>query len=88
MLKVHEILGTDKPVFKEKEDNHFFLDEITYLNENAENYRVVGYVRVIKNQEIFFKAVYSKKEITKEVFYKEIEEKLIIPVNENLYKIN
>jgi hypothetical protein len=59
MLKAHEILGTDKPIFKEKEDTYFYLDELLHLNENPEKYSVVGYVQVIKNKEIFFKAVYS-----------------------------
>lgn len=59
MLKGYEILGTEKPIYKEKLVHHFFLDEITQLNENPEDYRVDGYVQVIKNKEIFFNAVYS-----------------------------
>ncbi|EOW8912826.1 hypothetical protein ACOVAE_003049 [Listeria monocytogenes] len=61
MLKAHEILGTDKPIFREREVHHFFLDEISHLDENPEKYSVVGYVRVIKKQEIFFKSVFSLK---------------------------
>jgi len=59
MLKAYEILGTDKPIFREKEVNHFFLDEISYLDENPEKYSVVGYVQVIINKKVFFKSVYS-----------------------------
>ncbi|WP_191557783.1 hypothetical protein [Metabacillus idriensis] len=59
MLQVQGILGTDKPIFREKEVNHFFLDELTYLNENPKKYSVSGYVQVIKQQQIFFKPVYS-----------------------------
>jgi hypothetical protein len=59
MLKSHEVLGTDLPIFREKEINHFYLDEIIHLNDNPEKYSVVGYVQVIKDKEIFFKAVYS-----------------------------
>ncbi|MEB6551120.1 hypothetical protein MXL46_18915 [Heyndrickxia sporothermodurans] len=61
MLKNHEILGTEKPIYKEKLVHHLFLDEITQLNENPEDYRVDGYVQVIKNKKIFFTAVYSLK---------------------------
>jgi hypothetical protein len=62
MLKAHEILGTDKPIFRKKEVNHFYLDEISHLNENPEHYEVVGYVQEIKKNESFFKAVYSRKQ--------------------------
>lgn len=61
MLKAHEILGTDKPVFREKQINHFYLDEISHLNENPEHYEVVGYVQVIFKAEPFFKPVYEKR---------------------------
>lgn len=59
MLKSYEILGTDKPIFREKEVNHFFLDELTHLNENPKKYSLSGYVQVIKQQQLFYKPVYS-----------------------------
>ncbi|MBL5768667.1 hypothetical protein [Heyndrickxia sporothermodurans] len=61
MLKGHEILGTDKPILRERESNHFFLDEITQLNENPEHYEVAGYVQMTINKQIFYKPVYVKK---------------------------
>lgn len=61
MLKAHDILGTDKPIFREREGNHLFLVEILHLNDNPEKYDVSGYVRVIIGNEPFFKAVYIKK---------------------------
>lgn len=60
MFKKHDILGTDKPIFIEKGLNHFFLDEISHLNENPEDYKITGYVQLIKNREVFFRPVYSK----------------------------
>lgn len=59
MLKAHEILGTDKPIFREREPQHFFLDEIAHLDENPDHYSVVGYVQVVKDKEVFFKAVWQ-----------------------------
>ncbi len=59
MLKAYEILGTDKPIFKDRKAEHFFLDELVHLKENPKNYSVVGYVQVMKFQSIFFKPVYS-----------------------------
>mgnify|MGYP001565701904 CR=1 FL=1 len=59
MLKSYEILGTDKPIFREKELNDFFLDELTHLNENRKKYRLSGYVQVIKQHQLFYKPVYS-----------------------------
>lgn len=60
MLKAHEILGTDKPVFREKQINHFYLDEISHLNENPEHYEVVGYVQVIFKAEPFLSQFMKK----------------------------
>lgn len=62
VLKAHEILGTDKPIFKEKENTCFFLDEITTLGENPEDYEVIGYVQILVKKIPFFKAVYKKHE--------------------------
>jgi hypothetical protein len=59
MLKAHEILGTDKPIFRNKEVAHFYLDELVHLHDNPEKYSVVGYVRIIKLTQTFFKPVYS-----------------------------
>ncbi|EJP0467936.1 hypothetical protein NVA59_005411 [Escherichia coli] len=59
MLKAHEILGTDKPIYREKQAEHFSFDELLFLNENPEKYSVVGYVQVIKYQQVFFEPVYS-----------------------------
>ncbi|MEB6550194.1 hypothetical protein MXL46_13950 [Heyndrickxia sporothermodurans] len=61
MLKSHEILGTDKPILRERESHHFFLDEITHLNENPEHYEVAGYVQIKISKQIFYKPVYVKK---------------------------
>jgi hypothetical protein len=59
MLKAHEILGTDKPIFKNKEVEHFYLDELVHLHENPEKYSVAGYVQIKKFNQSFFKPVYS-----------------------------
>lgn len=61
MLKAHEILGTDKPIFKEKEVTHLFLEEITALGGDPELYEVVGYAQVLMDNQPFFKAVYDKR---------------------------
>lgn len=31
MLMLHEILGTDKPIFNEKQAEHFFYEELLAL---------------------------------------------------------
>lgn len=62
LLKAYQILGTDKPILKERELHHYYLDEIVHLNEDPENYEVVAYVQMDKyTHETFFQAVYSKK---------------------------
>lgn len=59
MLKSHEILGTDKPVYRTKQDSHFSLEEIIHLNENPEKYKVVAYVQMIKGQKHYYTPVYG-----------------------------
>ncbi|NMO80145.1 hypothetical protein [Niallia alba] len=59
MLKLHEILGTDKPVFKKKDAEHFFYEELLALNEKPSQYKITGYVEVRKHKQLFFKQVYS-----------------------------
>ncbi|WP_400246206.1 hypothetical protein AB3U99_05670 [Niallia sp. JL1B1071] len=59
MLMLHEILGTDKLVFKEKQAEHFFYEDLLALNEKPSQYKITGYVEVRKNKQLFFKQVYS-----------------------------
>jgi len=59
MLMLHEILGTDKPIFKEKQAEHFFYEELLALDEKPSQYKITGYVEVRKNKQLFFKQVYS-----------------------------
>lgn len=61
MLKAHEILGTDKPIYKDKEVPYLYLDEITALQGNPEHYEVVGYAQVLVDNQPYFKAVYDKR---------------------------
>ena len=59
MLMLHEILGTDEPIFKEKQANYFFFEELLALNEKPSQYKITGYIEVRKNKQLFFKQVYS-----------------------------
>lgn len=59
MLMLYEILGTDKPVFKEKQKEHFFYEDLLALNEKASQYKITGYMEVRKNKQLFFKQLYS-----------------------------
>jgi hypothetical protein len=62
MLKRHEILGTDLPIYSTKKEDHTYLEELTNLNENIEWYEIVAYIQTELDGESFFEPVYSKKE--------------------------
>lgn len=57
----HEILGTDKLIYRKKEQNHFTLDELILMNASMKDYEHVGFVRVIKERQPFYRAVYASK---------------------------
>lgn len=59
MLQLHEILGTDKPIFSQKENHHFYLVELLALDEDPVQYRMNGYVQVRKRTQYFYLPVYS-----------------------------
>ena len=60
-LEAHEIMGTDKPIFKEKENNHFTMGELLHLDLKPSDYEEAGFVRVIRDEKTLFKTVYTKK---------------------------
>lgn len=58
MLKSHEILGTDKPIYFKKGEGHLFCEDLLLMDENPDKYQIAGYVQVIKFQKVFFVPVY------------------------------
>lgn len=59
MLKGHEILGTDKPIYFKKGEDHLFYEDLVLMDENPDDYEIAGYVQVIKTGEPFFLPVYQ-----------------------------
>lgn len=59
MLKLHEVLGTDKFIFDGKEDNYFTMQDLLALGERPADYEIIGYLKVLKWGELFFKPLFS-----------------------------
>lgn len=59
LLKGHEILGTDKPIYFRKNEDHLFYEDLLLMDENPDDYEIEGYVQVIKTGEPFFLPVYQ-----------------------------
>ncbi|MBT2684890.1 hypothetical protein [Bacillus sp. ISL-37] len=59
MLKGHQILGTDKPIYYKKYEGHLFYEDLLLMGENPGDYEIAGYVQVIKTGEPFFLPVYQ-----------------------------
>lgn len=65
MLKGHEVLGTDLPIYRRMSDDHFTIEEIWHLNHDMNDFEKVGYASYVEFNQIFFKPVYAyKKEIS------------------------
>lgn len=62
LRKVHEILGTDLPIFEQKEEDLYFLEEIEAMRLNLDSVIEAGYLQVKKDDQIFFEKVYRIKE--------------------------
>ncbi|WP_456275074.1 hypothetical protein [Bacillus sp. AK031] len=60
MYKANEVLGTDLPIFRKKQEGYFSLEEIIHLNENPSDYKISGYVALERFKEIFYEPLYSK----------------------------
>ncbi len=61
-LEAHEVLKTNLPIFREKEDGHYSLVELHFLNKKIEDYEKSGYVLVKNGKKLLFKTVYKKKD--------------------------
>ena len=59
MLRSHEILGTDLPIYKEMPNKHFTSEEIRHLGHRMSDFKRVGYVSYVKFNQTFFKPIYE-----------------------------
>nr|WP_173026391.1 hypothetical protein [Aeromonas sp. Ne-1]AKO69687.1 hypothetical protein [Aeromonas sp. Ne-1] len=60
MLKGYEILGTNKVILEEKENNLFSFRELLALREKLADYEVVAYLEVKKFGQLFFEPMYQE----------------------------
>jgi hypothetical protein len=61
MYLAHEILGTDKPIFKQQEAGYYQLDELICLQENLEDYHHYGFMQIRKYHQTFYVPIYTEK---------------------------
>lgn len=56
----HEVLGTDKPIYANKQEEHLIYEEILLLDENPNDYEIDGFLLVNVGR-ANFQALYKKK---------------------------
>lgn len=63
MYEVHEVLGTEKPLYRILKDNQYLLEEIIHLEDNPENYEITGYVPIkgVYRDKLLYQPVYEKR---------------------------
>ncbi|MCM3227574.1 hypothetical protein [Terribacillus saccharophilus] len=61
MLKKNDIVGSEKPIFFEREDEHFTYDELVIMEENLNDYEHVGYEPSYIGKEQFFEKLYARR---------------------------
>jgi hypothetical protein len=59
LFESHEILGTDKPIFKAKKEEHWTYEALVNLDMDLNDFQMVGYVPVVKGQMIYYKGIYD-----------------------------
>ncbi|UAL49712.1 hypothetical protein K7887_21945 (plasmid) [Sutcliffiella horikoshii] len=63
MYLAHGVIGTDKPILREKEKDHFTWEELLHLEERIEDYVHYGFVQKVMQQQVFFLPIYAKEPI-------------------------
>lgn len=61
MYLAHEVIGTDKPILRQKEMQHFTWEELLHLEERIEDYVHYGFVQKIMQQKVFYVSIYAKE---------------------------
>lgn len=63
MYEAHEVIGTEKPIYRTLNDNQYLLEDILHVEDNPENYEITGYVqiKVVSTDKLLFKPVYEKR---------------------------
>jgi hypothetical protein len=73
----HEILGTDKPIFRKKSDEHFTKEELLMIfKDELNDFELVGYTLVSVNGKSLFQAIYGRLGTTNR--YKQIHQGVIL----------
>ncbi|MEK5104997.1 hypothetical protein MKX83_23950 [Cytobacillus sp. FSL M8-0252] len=61
-LNKSEIVGSDKPIFFNKEEGQFTYDELIYADEDPNTYQHVGFVTLYIGDKQMFEKIYQKGE--------------------------
>ncbi len=61
LYESHEVLGTDLPIFREKADNYYSLEDILNSFQSPEDFQRCGYVQVFKYNRTFLKPIFKIK---------------------------
>lgn len=58
LYESHEVLGTDLPIFREKADNHYSLEDILNSFQSPEAFKHCGFVQVKKYNQTLYEPIY------------------------------
>ncbi|WP_430510692.1 hypothetical protein [Gottfriedia solisilvae] len=63
LYESHEILGTDKPIYKAIQEGQYSLEDIVNLRENPNDFKITGYVqvRLVASDKAFYSPVYERR---------------------------
>lgn len=57
----HEVLGTELPILKEKEVEHYTLEDILNTGQQPDNFERCGFVEVRKYNRTLYQPIYKHK---------------------------
>ncbi len=58
LYESHEVLGTDLPIFREKTNNHYTLEDILNTFQTPEDFHCCGFVQIKKYNRKLYKSIY------------------------------
>lgn len=61
LYQSHEVLGTDLPIFRQKSEDLLTYEEMILLGERLDDFKIAGYIQVIKSGKVFFEPVYGAR---------------------------
>lgn len=63
LLEYEEVVFSELPIFKTKEDHHYTLEDILNTDQSVDDFKRSGFVEIEKYNRTFYIPVFTRKEV-------------------------